>query len=66
LVLPSARRPAEHGEGGVVGATLAAVLRQVLAGERGQQLLDGLDHVDSQLVAEVLRRLEGSQVERGG
>ena len=39
-------------------ATLAGVLRRVLAGERGQQLLDGLDEVDSQLVAEVLKRLQ--------
>jgi tetratricopeptide (TPR) repeat protein len=40
-------------------AALAAVLRRVLAGERGEQLLDGLDEVDTQLVAEVLGRLQG-------
>jgi hypothetical protein len=38
-------------------AALATVLR-LLAGERGQQLLDGLDQVDSAIVAEVLRRLQ--------
>jgi hypothetical protein len=34
------------------------VLRRVLAGERGEQLLQGLDEVDTAIVAEVLRRLE--------
>jgi hypothetical protein len=38
-------------------AALVGVLRRVLAGERGDGLLGGLDEVDSQLVAEVLRRL---------
>jgi hypothetical protein len=40
-------------------AALAKVLRRMLAGERGEQLLDGLDEVDTQIVAEILRRLEG-------
>jgi tetratricopeptide (TPR) repeat protein len=39
-------------------AALAGVLRRVLAGERGEQLLYGLDQVDTQIVAEVLRRLQ--------
>jgi tetratricopeptide (TPR) repeat protein len=47
-------------------AALAGVLRRVMDGERGQQLLDGLDQVDTQLVAEVLRRLEDSQGQGGG
>jgi hypothetical protein len=45
---------------------LAGVLRRVLAGERGEQLLGGLDEVDTQVVAEVLRRLGGGQPEDGG
>jgi tetratricopeptide (TPR) repeat protein len=40
-------------------AALAGVLRRVLAGERSQQLLDGLDEVDTWVVAEVLSRLKG-------
>jgi hypothetical protein len=39
-------------------AALAGVLRRVLAGERGQQLLQGLDEVDTAIVADVLRRLQ--------
>ena len=39
-------------------ALLAGVLRQVLAGKRGQQLLDGLDKVDTAIAAELLRRLQ--------
>jgi hypothetical protein len=40
-------------------AALAGVLRRVVAGERGESLLDGLDEVDTRLVAEVLGRLQG-------
>jgi tetratricopeptide (TPR) repeat protein len=39
-------------------AALAAVLRRVLVGERGEQLLQGLDEVDTAIIAEVLRRLQ--------
>jgi hypothetical protein len=39
-------------------AALAGVLRRVLAGERSEQLLQGLDEVDTAIVADVLRRLQ--------
>jgi hypothetical protein len=38
-------------------ATLAAVLRRILAGERGEPLLDGLDLIDTAIVRETLIRL---------
>jgi hypothetical protein len=38
---------------------LAGVLRRVLAGERGEHLRRGLDHTDTEIVAEVLGRLQG-------
>jgi hypothetical protein len=38
-------------------ATLAAVLRRILAGERGEPLLDGLDLIDTAIVRETLTRL---------
>jgi hypothetical protein len=39
-------------------AALAAVLRRILAGERGESLLDGLDPVDTAIAQETLARLE--------
>jgi hypothetical protein len=33
---------------------LAGVLRRILGGERGEELLDGLDPVDTAIVREVL------------
>jgi tetratricopeptide (TPR) repeat protein len=39
-------------------AALAAVLRRILAGERGESLLDGLDPVDTAIARETLARLE--------
>jgi hypothetical protein len=44
---------------GAGGAALAVVLRRILDGERGERLLAGLDEVSTQLVSEVLRRLQG-------
>jgi len=38
-------------------AALAAVLRRVLAGERGDPLLDGLDPIDTAIARETLTRL---------
>jgi tetratricopeptide (TPR) repeat protein len=38
-------------------ATLARVLRRILAGERDGTLLDGLDPIDTAIATEVLRRL---------
>jgi tetratricopeptide (TPR) repeat protein len=38
-------------------SALIEVLRRILAGERSQNLLRGLNEVDTQIVAEVLRRL---------
>jgi hypothetical protein len=38
-------------------ATLAAVLCRILAGERGESLLDGLDAIDTAIVRETLARL---------
>jgi len=38
-------------------AALAAVLRRVLAGERGEPLLDGLDPIDTAIARELLARL---------
>ena len=40
-------------------AALAGVLRRILAGERGEQLLDGLDQTDTVIVTAVLGRLAG-------
>lgn len=42
---------------------LIAVIRRVLFGERGIELLDGLDFVDSAIVRRILQALEGGTVE---
>jgi hypothetical protein len=42
-------------------AALGGVLRRILGGERGEELVDGLDHIDTAIVREVLDR-----VGRGG
>ena len=39
-------------------AALVAVLRRILAGERGESLLDGLDEIDTAIARETLARLE--------
>lgn len=39
-------------------AALAAVLRRILGGERGEQLLEGLDPVDTAIAGQVLARLD--------
>jgi hypothetical protein len=36
---------------------LAAVLHRILAGERGEPLLDGLDPIDTAIARETLARL---------
>jgi hypothetical protein len=38
-------------------AALVAVLRRILAGERGEHLLTGLDPVDTAIARETLRRV---------
>jgi hypothetical protein len=38
-------------------AALVGVLRRILGGERGEELLDGLDPVDAAIVGEVLVRI---------
>jgi CHAT domain len=40
-------------------AALALVLRRVLAGERGEELLDGLDETDTAIMTVLLGRLDG-------
>jgi hypothetical protein len=43
---------------------MAAVLRRILGGERGEGLLDGLDPVDTAIARQVLRRLADGEPER--
>jgi hypothetical protein len=38
-------------------AALVAVLRRILAGERDESLLDGLDPIDTAIAGETLTRL---------
>jgi tetratricopeptide (TPR) repeat protein len=47
-------------------AGLAVVLRRILDGERGEQLLGGLNEVHAAIVAEVLGRLAGVRPDSGG
>jgi hypothetical protein len=41
-------------------AALVSVLRRILDGERGEDLLDGLDPIDTAITREMLRRLTGT------
>jgi hypothetical protein len=45
---------------------LAGVLRRILKGERGGQLLDGLDPTGTAIVTELLGRLDGQPETPGG
>jgi hypothetical protein len=38
-------------------AALVEVLRRIIAGERGEQLTEGLDPIDTAITTETLRRL---------
>jgi hypothetical protein len=42
-------------------AALAAVLRRILAGERGESILDGLDPIDSAIARQTLARIDQDQ-----
>jgi hypothetical protein len=47
-------------------AALAGVLRRVLQGERGGQLLAGLDETDTAIVTVLLGRLDAQPETQGG
>lgn len=44
-------------------AALAAVLRRIVGGERGEGLLDGLDPVDTAIARQILTRLADGEQE---
>jgi hypothetical protein len=46
--------------------TLAGVLRRILQGERGGQLLDGLDPTDTAIMTVLLGRLDAESDSSGG
>ena len=46
-------------------AALAGVVGRIVAGKRGEQLLAGLDSIDTAIATELLQRL-GNQPDAGG